>query len=183
MRRGIDHNGNVANFVETEQLLLVEEHQQPGQKAFDRFAAKLSFVQIRGSAPFFWAEVSTLLYKPDLQIMDLQETVGSILPTIAYILTWTFLKLNVLRRHLELQKAQYGEITLVNLVNQVGHEKPVKEAYERYLAQVHSLMDSCRDCSETLSDQGVSSSLRILRFPSRVQEHAVGSSVVAHRHS
>jgi hypothetical protein len=91
MRRGIDHEGHVANFVETEQLLLVEEKQQPGQKSFDRFAAKLSFAQIRGSAPFFWAEVNTLLYKPDLQIMDLQETVGPISPTVACIIDVDFL--------------------------------------------------------------------------------------------
>lgn len=42
----------------------------------ETFANKLSFVQIRGSVPVFWAEVNTLRYKPDLQIMDLQDTVG-----------------------------------------------------------------------------------------------------------
>ena len=31
----------------------------------------------------------------------------------------------------------YGEQTLVNLVNQKGHERPVKEAFERYVAQVN----------------------------------------------
>jgi hypothetical protein len=30
----------------------------------------------------------------------------------------------------------YGQQSLVNLVNQHGHEKPVKEAYERYVAEV-----------------------------------------------
>lgn len=37
---------------------------------------RLSFVQTRGSAPIFWAEVNNLRYKPDLQIMDLAETVS-----------------------------------------------------------------------------------------------------------
>lgn len=41
----------------------------------DEVATKLSFVQIRGSVPVFWAEVNTLRYKPDLQIMDLQDGV------------------------------------------------------------------------------------------------------------
>lgn len=27
----------------------------------------------------FWAEVNTLRYKPDLQVMDLQDTVGSLM--------------------------------------------------------------------------------------------------------
>ena len=38
--------------------------------------------------------------------------------------------------HLLEQVSLYGDQTLVNLVNHKGHEKPVKEAYERYVAQV-----------------------------------------------
>jgi phosphatidylinositol 4-phosphatase len=30
----------------------------------------------------------------------------------------------------------YGTQALVNLVNHKGHEKPVKEAYERYIKEV-----------------------------------------------
>lgn len=74
-RRGIDHEGHVANFNETEQLVLVEDQQSGGQRGFDDFSTKLSFVQIRGSVPVFWAEINTLRYKPDLQVMDLQDTV------------------------------------------------------------------------------------------------------------
>ena len=75
-RRGIDHEGHVANFNETEQLVLIEGETNPiSQRSFDQYATKFSFVQIRGSVPLFWAEVSTLRYKPDLQIMDLQDTV------------------------------------------------------------------------------------------------------------
>jgi hypothetical protein len=75
-RRGIDHEGHVANFNETEQILLVEGQATPGAlPPGSTFAAKLSFVQIRGSIPLYWAEVNTLRYKPDLQIMDLQDTV------------------------------------------------------------------------------------------------------------
>jgi len=76
-RRGIDHEGHVANFNETEQILLVESQSTPEtlRPSAETFAAKLSFVQIRGSIPIYWAEVNTLRYKPDLQIMDLQDTV------------------------------------------------------------------------------------------------------------
>jgi len=76
-RRGIDHNGHVANFNESEQILLVESQTPPGSARpnDDSYATKLSFVQIRGSVPVFWSEINTLRYKPDLQIMDLQETV------------------------------------------------------------------------------------------------------------
>jgi len=73
-RRGIDKDGRVANFNETEQIILLESP-TPGL-GDTNVVAKLSFVQIRGSVPVFWAEINTLRYKPDLQIMDLQETVS-----------------------------------------------------------------------------------------------------------
>ena len=71
-RRGIDREGHVANFVETEQVLLVDAADSNGDDA----GVQLSFVQIRGSVPVFWAEINTLRYKPDLQIMDLQDSVS-----------------------------------------------------------------------------------------------------------
>nr|XP_044636669.1 phosphatidylinositide phosphatase SAC2 [Equus asinus] len=43
-RRGVDKNGNVANYVETEQLIHVHNH-------------TLSFTQTRGSVPVFWSQV------------------------------------------------------------------------------------------------------------------------------
>ena len=73
-RRGIDRDGHVANFVETEQVLLLDSPSTDGLG--DEVNAQLSFVQIRGSMPMFWAEVNTLRYKPDLQIMDLEDTVS-----------------------------------------------------------------------------------------------------------
>lgn len=38
--------------------------------------------------------------------------------------------------HITKQTQLYGNQSLVNLVNQKGHEKPVKEAYERHMAEV-----------------------------------------------
>lgn len=42
-RRGVDTDGRVANYVETEQLIHVHSH-------------TLSFVQTRGSVPVFWSQ-------------------------------------------------------------------------------------------------------------------------------
>lgn len=70
-RRGVDHEGHVANFNETEQIVLLEKN----AAAPDEYSTQLSYVQIRGSIPLFWAEVNTLRYKPDLQIMELQDSV------------------------------------------------------------------------------------------------------------
>ena len=45
--RGIDENGNVANFVETEVILNFKDED-----------VVCSYVQIRGSVPLFWSQKS-----------------------------------------------------------------------------------------------------------------------------
>lgn len=54
-RRGIDDRGNVANFVETEQIL-------------EANSDLTSFVQIRGSIPLKWSQVPDYRYKPAIRI-------------------------------------------------------------------------------------------------------------------
>ncbi|KAK0077686.1 hypothetical protein PV325_003590 [Microctonus aethiopoides] len=53
--RGIDVDGNVSNYVETEQLVEVNGDRN-------------SFVQIRGSIPLFWQQEPNLKYKPNPQL-------------------------------------------------------------------------------------------------------------------
>lgn len=101
-RRGIDIDGNVANFNETEQLLIT--HNAKG--SYETY----SYVQTRGSVPVYWAEVNNLKYKPDLSIGD---------PP-----------LDATRKHFDQQVALYGDNYLVNLVNSKGYESPIKNAYE-----------------------------------------------------
>jgi hypothetical protein len=48
-----------------------------------------------------------------------------------------------MRIHLQELVSLYGEQVLVNLLNQKGHEKPVKDAYEHNVEQV---------CHEPFSD-------------------------------
>ncbi|CAE6466545.1 unnamed protein product [Rhizoctonia solani] len=109
--RGIDSQGNVANFNETEQLVLVNPSTSHPPDVF-------SYIQIRGSVPLFWTEINTLRYRPDLQIMDVGATQ------------------HALRAHLTDLKSTYGDTVLVNLVNQVGYEMPVKDAFERAMEEV-----------------------------------------------
>ncbi|XP_045484258.1 phosphatidylinositol-3-phosphatase SAC1 [Pieris rapae] len=54
--RGIDSQGNVANFVETEQIV-------------ERGGEKSSFVQTRGSIPLFWSQYPDLKYKPAMSLV------------------------------------------------------------------------------------------------------------------
>jgi len=131
-RRGIDHDGNVANFNETEQILLVEE---PGGSA-GTYITRLSYVQIRGSIPLFWTEINNLRYKPDLLIMELEDTVRGLSLSYGLCRNLRRSQKSAMSKHLITQNKTYGHHTLVNLVNQKGYEKPIKEAYERYMAEV-----------------------------------------------
>ena len=44
--RGVDHEGNAGNYVETEQIIIMQDHY-------------FSFLQVRGSVPCFWGESKT----------------------------------------------------------------------------------------------------------------------------
>lgn len=99
-RRGIDDEGQVANFNETEQVFT----------AADRNV--YAFLQTRGSVPVFWLEINNLKYKPNLVISSRSAQAAT-------------------TKHFEEQVELYGENYLVNLVNQSGYEKPVKDAYHK----------------------------------------------------
>ncbi|KAL1501604.1 hypothetical protein ABEB36_006901 [Hypothenemus hampei] len=102
-KRGIDKDGNVANFVETEQIVESSE----GDRA--------SFVQIRGSIPLFWYQKPDLRYKPTITLdsnIDPQEHQRSCL------------------RHIETTAAFYGRQVMINLVDQVGSEGRMEKAFK-----------------------------------------------------
>ena len=42
-----------------------------------------------------------------------------------------------MQKHLAAQTSTYGRLNIVSLVNQKGHEKPVKDAFERHIAQLN----------------------------------------------
>ena len=41
-----------------------------------------------------------------------------------------------MKKHLQEQVDLYGKQTMVNLVNHKGYEKPIKEAFEKYVTEV-----------------------------------------------
>lgn len=73
--RGIDAEGNVSNFNETEQIVLLDPIEDGNTSTFFEGKIKLSYVQTRGSIPIYWAQVNNIKYTPKLQIMDLPNTV------------------------------------------------------------------------------------------------------------
>ncbi|KAK0946998.1 Phosphoinositide phosphatase sac1 [Friedmanniomyces endolithicus] len=133
MSRGIDEQGHVSNFNETEQMVIMNDSGSAGLTSFtgDQSIAKsnpvggketqvLSYVQTRGSVPVFWAEVNNLHYVPTLQIRSAESAKEAA------------------SRHFDEQIRLYGENYLVNLVNQKGREVRVKNAYE----EITSLLQS-----------------------------------------
>uniref|UniRef100_A0A673IQ10 SAC domain-containing protein n=1 Tax=Sinocyclocheilus rhinocerous TaxID=307959 RepID=A0A673IQ10_9TELE len=98
--RGIDSEGHAANFVETEQIVQYN-------------GAKASFVQTRGSIPFYWSQRPNLKYKPKPQI---SKSVNH---------------LDGFQRHFDSQIITYGKQVILNLVNQKGSEKPLEQAFAK----------------------------------------------------
>ncbi|GMM30738.1 phosphatidylinositol-3-phosphatase [Martiniozyma asiatica (nom. inval.)] len=129
-RRGIDKDGKVANFNETEQIFSIKKEKT--EKVY-------SYLQIRGSVPVFWAEMNCLTYKPKLLL-----GVTDYLPT---------------RKHFDKTITKYGTHYLVNLVNQSGYEKPVKLAYENAVTALndsnikYTYFDFHHECSKMRWDR------------------------------
>ncbi|KAF8594062.1 hypothetical protein BDV93DRAFT_612013 [Ceratobasidium sp. AG-I] len=99
-------------------LILVTPPTSTSSHSFTTPPHAFSYIQVRGSVPLFWIEANTLRCGLDLQIMDVAAT--------PYALC----------THLTDLKSNYGHIVMVNLVNQVGYEKPVKEAFEHAVEDV-----------------------------------------------
>uniref|UniRef100_A0AAQ5YS69 SAC domain-containing protein n=1 Tax=Amphiprion ocellaris TaxID=80972 RepID=A0AAQ5YS69_AMPOC len=124
--RGIDSEGHAANFVETEQIVLYE-------------GAKASFVQTRGSMPFYWSQRPNLKYKPKP------------------IISKTMSHLDGFQRHFDSQLLIYGKQTILNLVNQKGSEKPLEQAFAKMVTGMNNgiyiAFDFHKECSHMRWDR------------------------------
>ncbi|KAL2837506.1 SacI homology domain-containing protein [Aspergillus pseudoustus] len=89
--RGIDDDGNVANFVETETILWI-----PPGIAF-------SYVQVRGSVPIFWEQATGFL--PGQQKIDVTRSVEA--------------TQHAFDKHIESLELEYGAVHVVNLLSEL----------------------------------------------------------------
>lgn len=150
--RGIDEQGHVSNYNETEQIAILNDATgglsgfAGGQSMTKEKPADLgqdpqvmSFVQTRGSVPVFWAEVNNLKYTPKLQVRGVETAVQAA------------------RKHFTEQVKVYGDNYLVNLVNQKGREERVKRAYEQL---VRALVSSSNELTE--ADDASSEKVHVL---------------------
>ncbi|KAF2723954.1 hypothetical protein K431DRAFT_310668 [Polychaeton citri CBS 116435] len=131
--RGLDEQGHVSNFNETEQAVILNDNASVATSTLGSYGISngqpsvsgketqvLSYVQTRGSVPVYWAEINTLKYTPTLTIrgVDSAKQAAAL--------------------HFDEQIRLYGENYLVNLVNQKGREQRVKEAYEQMVKILQS---------------------------------------------
>ena len=93
--RGVDDDGHVANFVETEQLIMLEE-------------SVTSFIQVRGSVPLFWEQPGVNVGSHKIRISRGPE-----------------LSAPAFDSHFKQLKALYGDIIIINLLgsNLVGSKE------------------------------------------------------------
>ncbi|KAL2801888.1 SacI homology domain-containing protein [Aspergillus granulosus] len=89
--RGIDDDGNVANFVETETILWIP----PG--------VIFSYVQVRGSVPIFWEQATGFL--PGQQKIDVTRSIEA--------------TQHAFDKHIESLELEYGAVHVVNLLSEL----------------------------------------------------------------
>ncbi|KAJ2334511.1 hypothetical protein GGH92_008298, partial [Coemansia sp. RSA 2673] len=118
-RRGANEKGHVANFVETEQILSVAAS---GQQAH-----YTSFVQTRGSIPFFWKQPPTGLHPAPVVLKSDDENTA------------------VCAAHLQREIGRSGRQVLINLVEHKGREAVLGAKYASLVGQcvADELVDAC----------------------------------------
>jgi len=106
--RGIDDDGNVANFVESETIFWSPE------------GICFSYVQVRGSVPIFWEQQSGLL--PGQQKITITRSTEATQPAFD--------------KHFERLEYEYGSVHVVNLLSNEKHgEAELSSRYHYHITQ------------------------------------------------
>lgn len=111
-RRGADAEANVANFVESEQIVEFEDD-----------GSVSSFVQVRGSIPIMWSQTPNLKYKIPISVGPSGRSEA------------------VLKSHISTLSKTYGKVTAINLANLTGREGKLSDAYASAAAAVSKEVD------------------------------------------
>ncbi|NWW76974.1 SYNJ2 protein, partial [Climacteris rufus] len=101
--RGVNDDGHVSNFVETEQTIYLDDDVS-------------SFVQIRGSVPLFWEQTGLQVGSRHLRLNRGLEANAP-----------------AFDRHMMLLKEQYGKQVIVNLLGSRGGEEVLNRAFKKLL--------------------------------------------------
>lgn len=139
--RGVDEEGHVANYNETEQVVILNDSSSglggyagSADMQSGKFGASagremqiMSYVQTRGSVPTYWSEINNLKYVPTIHIRS------------------TDAASQAAQKHFDEQIRTYGDNYLINLVNSKGRECKVKQSYE---TMIQALVSGPRELHE-----------------------------------
>jgi hypothetical protein len=116
LRRGVDDDGNVANAVESEQIL--------SSATWDDSEKKFSLIQYRGSIPLHFTQ-SPYSFKPTPVIQGSETT-----------------NQTALKKHFTSLSAKYGQIQAVSLVDKHGPENSIGQLYEDHVKKLNEDLKS-----------------------------------------
>ncbi|XP_078261878.1 synaptojanin-2-like [Rhinoraja longicauda] len=107
--QGTDDDGHVSNFVETEQVIYLDD-------------AVSSYVQIRGSVPLFWEQTGAQVGSHHMRLTRGLEANAP-----------------AFDRHLMLLREHYGNQVIINLLRSKGGEEVLSKAYKKLMwASLHA---------------------------------------------
>jgi len=107
--RGADDKGNVANYVESEQIAVF-----PGGHI-------TSYVQVRGSIPILWQQPATLKYTPKVEFTGDDGA-----------------HLAAANKHFQQQLSFYGEMVCVNLIDKKGDQEALGTLYGQVVDKIRN---------------------------------------------
>lgn len=107
--RGVDMNGNVANFAETEQFIVFTSSTNSSEYSV------LSYLQIRGSIPLIWSQLPNLKLNPTITVLNDFNS-----------------NFNAFTRHMTSLIEKYDRIAIVNLIDKKGDQKIIGDLYQEY---------------------------------------------------
>lgn len=102
-RRGVNSQGQVANYVESEQILFIRRG--------DEEAHVMSFVQFRGSIPLYWSQDPFSMKPPPLLEGSAEDNKKAF------------------AKHFDSQLQKYNKVICINLAEQHGKEGQITKAY------------------------------------------------------
>jgi len=108
--RGIDKNGNVANFAETEQIVIYKNPSKTDT------VEVMSYLQIRGSIPLFWTQMPNLQLNPSILFNNESRE-----------------NYTAFEKHTQSITKDYGKIVYINLIDKKGDQNNIGE----YLNALH----------------------------------------------
>lgn len=122
--RGADLQGDVANFVETEQIVdnYPNDEINSGSKSPKPYF-QTAYVQVRGSVPLVWSQKANYRYKPAIKINRNCD------------------QDHLMQLHFEELKKKYMHVTVVNLIDSNGHEGELEREYRIRMEHIKDRYD------------------------------------------